>query len=45
MEPGEIATDMFHATAKDYLPHSENLSEEQITHVSLEQDHKGGLPY
>lgn len=32
--PGGIVTDMFHATAKDYLPHSENMSEEQIMKVS-----------
>lgn len=33
--PGGIVTDMFHATAKDYLPHSENMSEEQIMKVSF----------
>lgn len=32
--PGGIVTDMFHATARDYLPHGENLSEEQILKVS-----------
>lgn len=32
--PGGIVTDMFHATAKDYLPHSEKMSEEQIMKVS-----------
>lgn len=33
--PGGIVTDMFHATAKDYLPHSEDMSEEQIMKVSV----------
>lgn len=33
--PGGIVTDMFHATAKDYLPHSEKMSEEQIMKVRL----------
>jgi tetrahydroxynaphthalene reductase len=33
--PGGTVTDMFHETAKDYLPNSENLSKEQILNVSL----------
>ncbi|KAL1591778.1 Short chain dehydrogenase AgnL6 [Paraconiothyrium brasiliense] len=28
--PGGIVTDMFHATAKDYLPNAENMTEQQI---------------
>lgn len=41
--PGGIVTDMFHATAKDYLPHSENMSEEQIMKVSLVADQTWGI--
>ena len=33
--PGGTVTDMFHETAKDYLPNSDNLSKEQILNVSL----------
>lgn len=33
--PGGIVTDMFHATAKDYLPNAENMTEQQILDVSL----------
>ena len=32
--PGGTVTDMFHATAKDYLPGAENLTEEQILDVN-----------
>jgi tetrahydroxynaphthalene reductase len=31
--PGGIVTDMFHATAKDYIPNSEELTKEQILEV------------
>jgi tetrahydroxynaphthalene reductase len=31
--PGGIVTDMFHATAKDYIPNSEKLTKEQILEV------------
>lgn len=33
--PGGIVTDMFHATAKDYLPNADKLSKEQIFDVSI----------
>jgi tetrahydroxynaphthalene reductase len=33
--PGGIVTDMFHATAKDYLPNAENMTEQQIFDVSF----------
>lgn len=39
--PGGIVTDMFHATAKDYLPHSEKMSEEQIMKVSSRPQEEG----
>lgn len=32
--PGGTVTDMFHATARDYIPHSENMSDDQIMKVS-----------
>lgn len=32
--PGGVVTDMFHATAKDYLPNADQLSKEQILDVS-----------
>lgn len=32
--PGGIVTDMFHATAKDYLPNADKLTEQQILDVS-----------
>lgn len=32
--PGGTLTDMFHETAKDYLPNSDHLSEQQILDVS-----------
>ncbi|KAK5706869.1 Short chain dehydrogenase AgnL6 [Elasticomyces elasticus] len=31
--PGGIVTDMFHATAKDYLPNAENMTEQQILDI------------
>lgn len=33
--PGGIVTDMFHATAKDYLPNADNMTEQQILDVSI----------
>ncbi|KAJ0107119.1 hypothetical protein J7T55_014649 [Diaporthe amygdali] len=44
--PGGIVTDMFHATARDYLPHGENLSEEQILKIvaSVSPLNRVGLP-
>lgn len=32
--PGGTVTDMFHATARDYIPHSENMTDDQIMKVS-----------
>lgn len=32
--PGGTVTDMFHATARDYIPHSDKMSDEQIMKVS-----------
>ena len=32
--PGGTVTDMFHETAKDYLPNADHLSKEQILDVS-----------
>nr|UYO77200.1 reductase/17-beta-hydroxysteroid dehydrogenase [Trichoderma balearicum] len=31
--PGATVTDMFHKTAKDYLPHAENMTKEQILDI------------
>lgn len=43
--PGGTVTDMFHETAKDYLPNSDNLSKEQILNVNtLFPRHQSFLP-
>lgn len=31
--PGGTVTDMFHATARDYIPHSEKMTDDQIMKV------------
>ena len=43
--PGGTVTDMFHETAKDYLPNSEHLSKEQILNVSLVPSSQSSFHY
>ena len=42
--PGGTVTDMFHAVAKNYIPNSENLTNEQIEAVSRGRNRVERLP-